>query len=286
MKNWFASLLILISFNVIANESVYDEVNIFQYLKKDQLKMTPFRYRAYIRPQLRSIRSEYYQVVNQVRGGHGYLNDLKQNTNTILQTWNRFLKECEDITENCLQVTNRLYEQVHNFDIQVLELQARDYKSFKINGNQFEEALQVHKQLDHISTLNAQIMHALEYIRMLVETPYLKDGQVKSQVSRALSLIQTRTEVLHTALMPPEYRMLFDLLWRNFISPIDKMVLTPDDPTYLMVYLERLNYGLNEFRMRFVSGQFEVSESNLQLIQTLHRRWNTILRILIRDIED
>lgn len=265
--------------------NVYKEVNIFQYVKKDELKMTPFRYRAYIRPQLRSIRAEFYQLLKRVRPNHDYLIDLKTHSERIEGTWRSWNEECIEVTEDCLSGLNTLYSQVQRLDVQLMELQGHSLLSFSDLGAQSEEIFDLSKTFDDMSLTTYRILHYIEQMRILTETPYLRENELKSSINRHIDRLRTFSEIVLTSLVSHKYKDLFDSLWRNYIRPIDREILGKNNPEYLMIYLERLNHSFNEFHMRLSKGRHQLPEEELKMINTIHRRWNTILRILVRDIE-
>lgn len=263
----------------------YSEVDIFQFVTKDELKMTPFRYRAYIRPQLRSIRSEYYQLLRRVRPGHDYLIDLKTQTEKIETGWRDFRESCPEVTEGCLPGIKALHREVQSLDIQLLEIQALSFESFSnLDDIELEDIFRVMENINHMAAHTYRMKNTLEYLEMLTETPYLREAQSKKSFEEDVMRIRTYSEVLVTSLIPNRHSLMFNLLWRNFIRPIDREILGKDSPEYLMIYLERLNYSFHEFHMRLSKGRHQLSENDLQLVSTIHRRWNTILRVLVRDI--
>lgn len=246
--------------------------------------MTPFRYRAYIRPQLRSIRAEYYQLINRVRPQGEHFIEMKAQGEQIASNWKQLKTSCEDLTEICRPMIGRIYQQVERLEMQILSQSSQSISQLDLN-NDLEETFRLLKIYDQMTQGTYQILHHLEEMQMLLESPYLREQAIFREADHQFQKLFTYTDIIHTKMISNEYKMLFDLLWRNFIRPIERHILHSDDKRYLMRNLERLNFSLNEFRMQMISGRFEMSEQDLRLIQTIHRRWNTVLRVLIRDIE-
>lgn len=265
-------------------QDFYDEVNIYQYLKKDQLRMTPFRYRAYIRPQLRSIRTEYYQLLRRVRPGHDYLIDLKTKVESIESSWQDFKEQCPEVVESCRSPLQKLRAEIQELDSQLLKYQAFSFTDFSKLQVPPEDIFELFELFSNMNSACYQITHKLEQMQMLAETPYLKERQLKHEIERQVSRLRVFSEVALNSLISEKYSILFESLWRNFIRPIDLEILGKNNPDYLMTNLERLNHSFNEFHMRLSKGQHQLPENELQAINTVHRRWNTVLRILVRDI--
>lgn len=284
VKNNLIIILSLLSILVPLSIKADSEVNIYQYIKKDELNMTPFRYRSYIAPQLRSIISDFDQLLRMVAPGAINVLEIKRNSHLVLRSWNQWQNECKELSQACISDLNSLSVSLRRLDQMAISLQGNSLSYFYELGFNEEEIIRLIRMFDQIGTLSYQSIHLLENLILFIDTPLEKRRRTSTQITGHLSRITSLLEVSSLNYVPREFRDLFNLVWRNFFRPIDHHILQENNPKYLMTYLETLNNSFNEFHMRVSKGQNQLSENQLRTANTIHRRWNTILRILVRDI--
>lgn len=284
VKNNLFIILSLLSTLLPLPIKAESEVNIYQYTKKDELNMTPFRYRSYIAPQLRSINSDFDQLLRMVAPSAVNILKIKRDSHLILRQWNQWQKDCEELSEVCVADLKSLSLSLRRLDQMTLSLQGNPLSHFYDSGFNEEEMIRLVRMFDQVGTLSYQSIHLLENLLILMDTPLENKRRTSTQITGHLSTITSLLEVSSLTYIPREFRDIFNLVWRNFFRPIDHHILQENNPKYLMTYLETLNNSFNEFHMRVSKGQNKLSENQLRTVNTIHRRWNTILRILVRDI--
>jgi len=90
------------------------------------------------------------------------------------------------------------------------------------------------------------------------------------------------SELILPALISTEFKVVFDQVWYGFIKPIDRHILQESNIKYLLKHLGDLNLSWNAFHMRVAKSELRMKKSELQTVQIMHNRWNSILKVILR----
>ena len=89
-------------------------------------------------------------------------------------------------------------------------------------------------------------------------------------------------QILFMQAVPEIYRQDMQAVWRNFIDKLEHVVLKTNDIDYLAKNLEHLNFAWNHFHTKMSKHHStRPSKKILTSLTTIHRRWNSILKVIL-----
>jgi uncharacterized coiled-coil protein SlyX len=80
----------------------------------------------------------------------------------------------------------------------------------------------------------------------------------------------------------PSVKNLFELAWTNYINPLESKVLFESNVKYLEQNVNELNIAWNELHLALTKRNLKISKQTKTLLNVMHRRWNSILKIGLR----
>lgn len=274
----YLSLILFLIPSVLPSEKDNEEVYVFQYLKSDDLRLTPFRYRAYIRPQLTSIIQEYYQVIERFSPNSREQILILRNIKNIGERIDLVrLRTCAPL-ETCLDDLRGIHRQLQQLESQLLtELQGQ-YQLISM------DAFQKIQVIDRLILLLAEMTHSLETAFIFFDTKFLNPSRLFFILEKNMRRLLNNGEVYLLISLPNDISNEFSALYRFFIVPIERNILGPNDSEFILTNVESMNHSFHEFHMRLSKGPNQFTNQQLSDLLSLHRRWNTVIRILVRDI--
>jgi len=279
----FVSLIVLLgsSFSSASIPYAYS-------LKGQQLKINNAQYGRYVRPQLRSIISDFYQMMKLVGIKNQYIIEFKSKTENLAKINLRYQNECsKNLNSTCNEMVSDLLAEVNKFDLDLLQLQAIPFAlskspnpKVKLNNTelyQIDNQLSLSEKIDKLSNYSFKLKRDAE----LLLSPKKTGLSASYQLEKTIQSIHTLLEFTLIEGTPLTYREKYRNAWINFFKRIEQNILVNNNIDYLTRNIGDLNFTWNEFHLRMTKGKDQVNPQLRTMIQTIHNRWNSILRIML-----
>ncbi|MBT7611338.1 MAG: hypothetical protein HN576_16380 [Bacteriovoracaceae bacterium] len=211
---------------------------------------------------------------------------IRKNSQKMNDLWKLWTTQCEkNQSENCHNYLSNLYKEARELDKVILRFQNQRLriKNFGVSKI-LDTVLHLSGAIDKISSINYIILHFTEETLMTDTTSYQASNIKKTKVTLLLQEMLVSSELILSALISPDFRNVFDQVWYGFIKPLERQILSAPAPApkYLLSHLGDLNMSWNAFHMKVSKSEIRMNKAELQVVQIMHNRWNSILRVLLR----
>jgi hypothetical protein len=252
-------------------------------LQKGEISLTPESFNRYVRPQLRNMVVEYYQLLRKLEPSTNEFIELKNKAFELSTDWQKAVDICQKDNNhaNCEKEIKGLYKKSRELDRHMLALRKSriPIENF-IEEKQVDAAIETTKLVDEISNINYANLHYLEEVLITLNAPN-NTSSIRLARKEDLQLILIKSEMTITSVLSKQYQEIFEYLYQVFIKTAENNVVRDSDREFLLKNLERYNMVWNAFHMKLSKGGEEVPKPILQTISIMHNRWNSILKILI-----
>lgn len=254
--------------------SLFLSIPAFSYSPKD-IDITKFEYVRYVKPQLRSIVLSYKTLLI------GLTPEIQKIAKAFDLQFDLYTFE-RDITDTCEQrrgsnckikidsLSDTLQELIKVIDI-------------KINYSEIENLTlgEKLKAQNTRSQLKLQIIQTLEKIQEVHLKMTLAITKQVSTLALKKELLQVVSKLDSYLLFLSDNRFRGDLtdFQASFIAPVTKFILLRDNQQVFIQNIDEFNIRLNAITMRITKYNFPVDNKVKTLINTIHKRWNNILKV-------
>lgn len=251
---------------------------------KLKVKINRASYQRYIRPQLKNIVSDYFHIMKKIEPAEQDLISVRNKTQKMNDIWRSWTSRCgKNHAGDCHTLLHNLYKESRALDRIILSFQNQRLriKNFGLSKI-LDTVLHLTSDLDKISSINYMILHFSEESLMTDTTTYQANSLVQDKFTVLLHKMLVSSELILPALISNDFKEVFDQVWYGFIKPIDRQIVQEDNPDYLLRHLGDLNLSWNAFHMKVAKSELKMNKSELQTVQIMHNRWNSILKVILR----
>ncbi|MBT3583544.1 MAG: hypothetical protein HN509_01450 [Halobacteriovoraceae bacterium] len=253
------------------------------HFERKNIKLSNESFRRYIRPQLRSIISEFYHLLKKLAPLQGDLVSLKSKILKMNSQWNQLKKICPNDQEKCQDLFGKFYQEARSLDKQILvlkksKLRYSDKKAF----SQFDSLVHLSKVLDQILNRNYLLLHYIEEHKIVSDDPFFRFRDSQQKFQQLVHSMKISSEMIIVSLLDKNVRGDFDFAFSNYIKVLESNILLGNDKNFLISRLEDLNMVWNSFHMKMVKGNVKLPKALSKIIIIMHNRWNSILKIILR----
>lgn len=270
------TLLIAFSFPIFGNYSYF-------HFQDKNIHLEDSTFRRYIRPQVRSIVSEYYHLLKKKHSLLGEMVQVKNYILTMLVDWEEEKDICPAKLDSCHERVRTFFHTARKLQIKLNQIHGLGFKDLlqKNKERDIESALSLQKTIDDISIRNYKLLHYLEELLITVDTDHAPNRFHRQKIRPLLNEMLVLGEIGITSLLPSPFRQDFDFIFTNYMKLLEKYVILNRDKKYLINNLEQLNIAWNGFHMKMTKGNTKLDRSYLQIISIMHNRWNSVLKLIM-----
>jgi hypothetical protein len=258
----------------------------YPYYRFDKLKLdlSMPSYKRYVRPQLKGIISDFFHIMKRMESAEQDLISIRLKSQNMNDLWDSWSSQCgKNISEQCHNYLISLYIESRELDKVILNFQnqrlrIKNFAKSKI----LDTVLNLTRAIDKISSINYMILHFTEESLMTNTTSYQVSNVKKEKVTLLLQQMLVSSELILSALISPFFRKEFDQVWYGFIKPLERQIISAQNIKYLLTHLGDLNMSWNAFHMQVAKSEKRMNKAELQIVQIMHNRWNSILKVLLR----
>ena len=250
------------------------------FFKKSDIRIAKETYFRYIKPQIKSIIQDFFTIIKK----EGELQtELINIYNKILTIEKKYIvdgKSCNRPEQTlCSKYIKKIYHLTQNLDDDVFKT-LNHLSKFSLTNIDGEIELGVY--LHNISSFNYKIMHIIEKALSLSDQYQLDVLLQQESIYQTIHKMAVFSRMSITTTMDPAIKEDFDFILFSFISPLEAQIVPSNQPDFLIDRLEDLNMSWNSFNMKLSKGNIKVSNNVSRGIQVIHRRWVSILKILLQ----
>ena len=279
MVKWL--LITFLPFQLLADYPVY-------HISKNKLKINRDSFFRYIKPQAKNIVQDYFYVLKNMGEHHQELISFRHEINQLKVNWNKVNITCPTIlTKDCFVGLKKLYTRSKKLDKMLISFEYKrsrnkDDPEKDLYGHQLDSILVLNSIIFELSNMTYTLNHYLEELIILTKTPYAIYHNAREKIPPLLHQLLLKSEMAMTYTIDSQFREEFDAVWTHFIKNIEQQITFRSNSKYLLNRLAELNLAWNSFHMKVAKGNVKLDKKLLKMVQTMHSRWNSILKIVLR----
>ena len=254
----------------------------YYYFNRKQTKINPASFKRYVIPQTRSIIKEYYSVLTKIDPFEEHLIDIRKKVASLVSLWKENKNKCVNIDEFCLGKISQIYKEAKKLDRLIVDIESNKIKFDKDQFKDIDAYLSLTSKMNEISHINFLLVHYIEEMLMVATSSYSKYLTSPKTFEKYLHKMDLTSQLMINSKLDPELREEFDTLYKQYIKMLDFHILTNKDSKALVLHLEDLNMAWNNFHMKTVKGKLNLNKNTTKVINIMHNRWNSILKIILR----
>lgn len=264
----FILIFLIFSFNLRAIEFNY-------YHSQVSFNENDYSFNRYIRPQVKSILSEFFTIVKKLSQSSIPLSikDLNKKSFYVVKSINSV---CPHMPKACEQQLSSLIKTHKKISTKILSIQKVLYEG-KTNENDLSKATFLKKILQY-DNVNHEILDIVENLELGLNTAYYKNPThlqhivEKQYLQSSFLFSQSITDVKSEV----------EAVWFGYISFLEKYIEKDYDNAKFLKNIQTLNSSWNSFHMKMIKANYRPTKEVKSLIITMHRRWNSILKIILQ----
>lgn len=245
-------------------------------------RITPDQFRRYVIPQLKSLVNEYYLLIKKIEPLSSEIIDIKKTYTELTYEWNAWKAKCLTGGDQCSVALHKIYKEFKGIEQHIGAfsgiLVSLDIK----RPAAVDTVLAMHSEFNELVVLDTRMLRAMEEILITLDTPYWLPGSLANDIDQALHRANLVSGMIFTKLIPKEISDDFEFVWQSFIGPLEKRVVRTNDDAFLMNRLESYNNNWNAFHMKIAKSNKDVDRGVIQIVETMHNRWNNVLKVIMK----
>ena len=291
----FFCISFFLCLSAAGKDSPLPKTTTYYHYDGQALSLNPSSFKRYIIPQARSMLAEYYSVLQRLHSGHTKLIEFNKHFSKLLETWEKTKTNCQPIHfknlppsskkkffEYCDNLYRTLHDQGKVFEHSILQLQTEKLKFASVNNQaELSSLIELANSLDDILSDNFKMLHYLESDLLISGNNTKIYQKTNKNISPLLHHMRLSSNGLVKIYLPDKNKQLFNFIWAKFFARINRYIIIQKDKNYLLRHLEELNIAWNTFNMKMSKGPQKYPHQIESLIQTMHNRWNSILKIIL-----
>jgi len=225
-----------------------------------------------ILPSIKKLVDDYYVLLVQLDPFNKDVIQLKENISNLKKKWQGLSETCVKNKEKCNEIFLTLKEDFIKENQQILKIESNFKLSSNTRKNLTDSRIILSKTLSSISDDSHKILISLNLFKFERKefykiTDYLKD-------------MKLNLNILTTGFLDDEYQDNFYFIYSNFFKMLENDILEKSNLELFKRELENLNISWNSFNMKVPKWKASLSADSLHLLESMHKRWNSVLRLV------
>ncbi len=260
----------------------------FGFVTQD-LSVNRLQYLRYIRPQMRSIVSDFYSVLKLLYPQTAEVISLKQYMHKIETSVADFQDECleggqEKECENKIQQISTQIVRISQFvDKERLRTQSSNFLLNCPEDNQ-ENCLNYIWQLENFSFFSLKLKYNLQSLMLTRRTDFAQDKIHLQEMQNNLNRLGIYWGIMLCSSVAEKHRIVFEDMLSTLIDPLRQISSQPQGHQVLAAKLHDLNISFNMTNKLLMKGTLKADPIAKKLLNTIHFRWNSVLKIVLRNL--
>ena len=239
-------------------------------------------FRRYVLPQLRGMSRDWERLLIKLEPLHEELVSLRKQGDELSGAWEKSKLACRShFSQECDESYQKVHAVGRKIDVAGLifwEKQTGLHPPGEGSGPMMELSMNLGKVLRS----NYLVLHYLEEGLFFSSTHWNRHGKLVGRIDPLLVDLRFYSNAAITGFLPKAEKEMFDFVRDNFFSPLNIYVVKKKDREYLLRHLEELNISWHTFHMKLTKGFKKYPKSVKVYFTTMNKRWNSILKIILR----
>lgn len=239
------------------------------------LDMTEYEYRRYVRPQLKSLIQDTYNLLfllnpefKEIKSAFGETKKLTRlhhelKDNCPKENIDSCMLNIKDIKEVLKRLSKATNTPVNLKDKKYLNIDEKisAQKNYTVFRNQI---IKTFVEVDNI---------LLKSVIKKSPNTYLKT--LKHEINLTLNTFYSYI----TDASDNRFKTEFSSYWTSFVIPVSKHILIDDQSSYFVNNINELNLRWNNLNVRLTKRNKKIPKQVKTLLNIMHNRWNNILKV-------
>lgn len=253
----------------------------------DRMKLSQREYVRYIKPQISNLISDFFQFLRYENNDLNALKNIYRTIEMIELSEIEIEKACKNspFNDTCPSAINDLRQRTIELDVHLFKIINNLVQDKTPNNILLTDSAMSIRQLlfmNRLITNNAELIALIDQNHTTSLTYFSKINESLLGIKHLTS----QNSIFYTELLinpieldrQEDYR---DLIV-SFINKLKLLVLHKDDTDAFKRELENLNFVFNNFHSKLSKGNLKISKLELNVLKTMHFRWNSILKIILK----
>ncbi len=278
----YSMLIKFLILSLLSSSNIGHAYQYFHYDRK-KVKLSIESFSRWVRPQARTIIREYYSILNKMHPIHSELMSLNNKVKKLSRLGLSKSGSCLSKSPHCYPFLKEAYSYARVIERKIFNIQndkIRLKKREQDPPTDFESVLKLIRAIGHLRILNYKLLHSLEELMITTGTSYFHPSYLE-QWSRDIHQMKLLSEEVTHAMLPRRFKEPFEQLFISFIKPLEEHIDLKRDPEFFLSNLEQFNLAWNAYHMLIVKSNLHASKPVMTQVKTMHRRWNSILKVVL-----
>ena len=243
-----------------------------------RIKVTHLEINKYVKPQLRSLYSDYKAFLNSHNQFYKLTERLLNFDAALEKTHKNSLSACNNL-KLCTETLIEARELMQKIELSTLRTSKKlleDKKCLKASV----KCLQIHKIMNDITLSVQKSLSQLDAFYSSNEIGFQKSEIKLSSIE--FNLILNKLDLLRIYTIEEQLSQDVEEFHMSFIIPTKEVVFEQNSIPRLLPKLDKFNFILNNFIRNLTKGRKNISREQSKLLKTMHFRWNSILKVILR----
>lgn len=261
--------LIFLSFFISLNASAYTA---------DNIHLTDNEFLRSVKPQLNNIKQDYQTLIGALNPALKKYKSTFNHFNTINRKESKFISYCKDFNNsNCIEI----------IDLYVKEIAAI---LLNMQNSPVPEDTENHPpELILVSFENFQNVRSglLDIYFQLFQYSFFYQAKIAIKTTpqdfiKRINSLYDQFNIYLIKSSDQRFQEEFMAYWNGFIKPVTRFVLSNNEKSYFLRNINDFNLRWNVLNIELTKRNKKIPKQVSTLLQTMHRRWNNILKTTLR----
>jgi hypothetical protein len=234
--------------------------------------ISPQTFKQYILPSLKKLVEDYYDLLVKLDPFNKEIISLKKNTIELEKKWQDFTKSCFESMEKCKK----------DFSLTKNEFVLGNQEVLKVE-NGFKLTPQISKGITNSRILMANTISSIsdDAHKIIISLDLFKFKRKEFfEITDHLKNMKLNLNILTTGFLANEYQDNFYFIYSNFFKMLENDIIGRSNIELFSRELVNLNISWNTFNMKVPKWKSSLSADSMDLIESMHKRWNSILKLI------
>jgi hypothetical protein len=226
----------------------------------------------YILPSLKKLMEDYHTLLINLDPLNKEVLSLREEASNLEKKWNSFTRICFESLDKCKQDFISIKNEFIQENQKILNIE----KDFKLSSKHS-------KTISNARVLMSNTVNALsDYSHKITVSLDLFKFKRKDffEITDHLKNLKLNLNILTTGFLDNEYQDNFYFIYSNFFKMLENDIIERANLELFKRELENLNISWNTFNMKVPKWKASLSSETLGLIESMHKRWNSILKLI------
>lgn len=239
-----------------------------------QRSLNSLTYQANVRPILKGIISDFYQMVSLFPHFPDQLIPILERMDNLHTEKENLKEKCPRYLEKkCLGNINKLQEQLVSININLLKL----IKELQITDSLHLNSLSGLKGTVNVQATTEELKGLLDNSSLFLKAQR-SHKRLTHEIVKQIDEVSTQISLTLIDYVPFVYKEEFRQFYFNFVHPSQQHLGKKTGHEFLNQNIKNLNFSLNLLNQNLTKRSKKTPEGMAPYLLTIHNKWNSLLR--------